>query len=414
MQHTGELSPATPDESSVTGVTVIDERVSVWTDTGAGGGSPYLNPLEVEPTYAVEVMPADVLDRRLATMPNRRPIQNPYRPKSISSSSRSQKTGAVQKPGRVRSTGVVLTSRREAAKRRAARRRAVALAGASLLVVGAIALGIAWMEHSNQRAAELDLVTVTNQGGVATALAASPGDAAGQSPPNLASIPTGDGAGELMAAAEKAGVTSYAPTPIFASYKDVQLHLPVSVKNLTEVAFHQANYSYAMQMDTHLAKVSIEDAKSNNGTNRDKSVQPCGPDQLLVGSCIEMWRSGRGTKQRTAVDAGAKAGSVVYAPVTGTVTKVTTYMYEGKLEDYEVHIEPDGLPGHEVVIIHITGVVVREGDRVSGGATPIARIAEISKVARNQLATYAGAKGNHAHIQVNNTESAAYRARHEK
>ncbi len=81
-------------------------------------------------------------------------------------------------------------------------------------------------------------------------------------------------------------------------------------------------------------------------------------------------------KPDTAADVGAKPGSAVFSPVTGTVVKVKKYKLYGKWDDYELHIQPDGHPGLDVVMIHVTDVCCRPGDRVLAGVTrsrPFAR-----------------------------------------
>ena len=145
-----------------------------------------------------------------------------------------------------------------------------------------------------------------------------------------------------------------APRPIFASYKKLKLHLPVRVKSLTEVGFHQASYAYALPMKTTLPDAKLSQASNHRGTRRKVATQTTGPDAVLVGKVLRMWRPRPG-KPDTAVDVGAKPGTAVFAPVTGTVVKVKKYKLYGKWDDYEIHIQPDGYPDLDVVMIHVDG-----------------------------------------------------------
>ena len=63
-----------------------------------------------------------------------------------------------------------------------------------------------------------------------------------------------------------------------------------------------------------------------------------------------------------------KPGAIVLSPVTGVVTVVTTYKLEGVGTDYRVEIEADGADAVRVVLIHLTDIVVKVGERVEGGA----------------------------------------------
>ena len=214
--------------------------------------------------------------------------------------------------------------------------------------------------------------------------------------------------------AAELGVTITNPTPQLATYKGMRIHLPVSMKDLTEVAFHQASYSYALPLNTHMPFEDLSKAKKNKGTKRDKTVQQTGKNALLCGSALKLWRSGRVGSVMTAVDCGAASSSLVFAPVSGIVTKVCTYDYEGKVEDYEIHIRPGGHPNLEIVLIHVKSPYVKRGETVIGGVTPLARVRKMSAYVRNQLSTYAPSGGNHTHVQLNDTTTAEYKRRHAK
>lgn len=80
----------------------------------------------------------------------------------------------------------------------------------------------------------------------------------------------------------------------------------------------------------------------------------------------------RGTAPQTAADIVVAPDSDVYAPVTGTVLRAGQYtLYCHHTDSYAV-IEPDGIPGWEVKVLHISGLQVEAGQRVEAGVTLLA------------------------------------------
>jgi len=203
------------------------------------------------------------------------------------------------------------------------------------------------------------------------------------------------------------------PTPIIATYNELSLHLPVELEELTEIAFHPANYSYAQKLSSHLPEADLAQAKKQKSTGRDIRTQSTDEGARLVGECLKLWRSGRHASVMTALDVGAPAGSPVLASIDGTVTAVKKYRYEDKTDDFEIHIA-SVIPGIELVTIHVAKVTVEVGDEVFAGLTQIGSVRNIAKFTRPQLASYTGDKGNHVHLQINDTQSAAYKARQKK
>lgn len=80
----------------------------------------------------------------------------------------------------------------------------------------------------------------------------------------------------------------------------------------------------------------------------------------------------RGTSGRTAADVVVDPNVEIRSPVTGRVLRAGTYtLYCDHSDDYLV-VEPDDRPGWEVKMLHINGVMVRAGDRVTAGETVVA------------------------------------------
>lgn len=196
------------------------------------------------------------------------------------------------------------------------------------------------------------------------------------------------------------------PTPVFASNRGLNLRLPVDPLNLTAVAFHQASGDEALSMTclapdadmSYAAKhkaVALSDAASG-AVETSTAVQT-----VWQGSVLRLWRSNRSGKPDTAADVGANPGTQVYSPVTGTVLQVRAYKLYDKYPDYEIHIQPDGWPEVDVVLLHVDDVSVVAGDRVIGGASRVACVRKMSDKIDIQLGGYTKNGGDHVHVQLN-------------
>ncbi|MHB9004672.1 MAG: hypothetical protein ACYC6C_11530 [Coriobacteriia bacterium] len=192
------------------------------------------------------------------------------------------------------------------------------------------------------------------------------------------------------------------PTPFFASYGSLQLYLPVPSRTLTELAFHQASGDKSYHMTSLLPDADTGAASDKRGTGRQVATETAGP-QILTGAVLRMWRSNRSGAPDTAADIGAKPGTPVFAPVTGEVIQVKPYLLYNEHQDYEIHIQPTGWPGVDVVLIHVDKPVVQAGDRVIGGCTQLAEVRKLSDRVTHQISEYTRDGGDHVHIQLNKT-----------
>ena len=284
--------------------------------------------------------------------------------------------------GTVRDTGLALEGRaaRQQRQRARARRRTIgwSLALTTLLVLASFG----WWTSSERRAA------------------ADP--FAGSSADSVAAAHKRQGLGF------SAGSAKADPTPLFASYRSLQLRLPVSTASLSEVGFHQAAYTYARHMTTTLKEADNSDTRAAKSTGRETSTQPTGADAMLQGSFIRMWRSRPGNPD-SAADVGAPPGSDVFSPVNGTVTKIKPYKLYGKHDDFEIHIQPTGWADVDLVIIHVTDLSVAVGDKVDGGVTRLAAVRKLSDRVHHQLGDYTGDGGDHVHLQLNDARDPRYK-----
>ncbi|PKQ30386.1 MAG: hypothetical protein CVT60_00540 [Actinobacteria bacterium HGW-Actinobacteria-10] len=190
------------------------------------------------------------------------------------------------------------------------------------------------------------------------------------------------------------------PTPFFASYGSLQLYLPVAPATLTELAFHQASGNKTYPMTSLLPDADTGAASDKRGTGRQVATETAGA-QVLTGAVLRMWRSNRSGAPNTAADVGAAPGTPVFAPVTGEVIQVKSYLLYNEHQDYEIHIQPTGWPGVDVVLIHVDKPVVEPGDRVIGGCTQLAVIRKLSDRVTHQISEYTRDGGDHVHIQLN-------------
>ena len=136
-------------------------------------------------------------------------------------------------------------------------------------------------------------------------------------------------------------VTGRSWTP-FAVVGPVTLTLPASA--VERVGFHESNHDGARQLEPlgdGVATVTLETRE-------------------------------RGTGSRTAADVVVDPETEIRAPVSGTVKRAGTYvLYCDYSDDFAV-IEPHDRPGWEVKVLHIDGVRVRRGQRVTAGETVLA------------------------------------------
>ncbi len=205
----------------------------------------------------------------------------------------------------------------------------------------------------------------------------------------------------------------YLPTPYIAEGGGIKLHSAVRADELTEVLIHNASYSYADALDTKLVEATNTEVMAAHGTGRKADDQPTG-DEWLTGEFIRCFRSTNAGPRMSAIDCGGPVGATVYAPVSGTVVRVKDYkLYNNEAyPDVQVHIQPEGRPDLDVVLIHLENAVVQEGDQVVGGVTPLAQIRDVYAYIGDEMQlkdyTAAGDNGNHTHIQINDATNKEY------
>ncbi len=203
-----------------------------------------------------------------------------------------------------------------------------------------------------------------------------------------------------------------APTPCFASFRGVRLHLPIAASAVTVIGFHQSSYDDALPMKPIVRVADAPHRAAIIAAERARKMRwspppaaPASADEngqgVWTGTVLEMWRAAS-TKMFTAVDCGAKYGTTVVPPVSGTIMEIRPYLLYGKYHDFEIHIKPDDIPAVDVIMLHVTDVSATLGEHVVGGVTPIAKVRRLTGLVPGlQLAAYTLEGGDHTHFQIN-------------
>ena len=211
---------------------------------------------------------------------------------------------------------------------------------------------------------------------------------------------------QTAAATESAGPV---PTPAFASFRGLKLLLPIQPADVTALVFHQSSFndSYKMKPLVALraasaAKAAVDAERAGGAPAWPRAESDADADGIWTGAALQLWRSNVNGRTDTAVDCGAKPGTPVFSPVTGTVMLIRPYKLYGKYNDFEFNIKPDGFNDVDVIVLHVTDPCVKEGDRLVAGVTQIALVRKLTGLLSGlQLRSYTVEGGNHTHVQVN-------------
>ena len=179
--------------------------------------------------------------------------------------------------------------------------------------------------------------------------------------------------------------TNTGPTVPFASVGGLTLRLPA--ERLRVVAYHEAAKSAALALHP-LGRCG----RNVNPFKFDCPRGTAGPRYVVMSS------RGRINPATSAVDVAMARRSRVLSPVTGTVFKVKRYWLYGKYRDYRISLIPAKKPWLAVVMIHVTRIAVRKGDRVIAGRTVLAKPRRLPF--HSQVNDYVGSGVSHVHLEV--------------
>lgn len=108
----------------------------------------------------------------------------------------------------------------------------------------------------------------------------------------------------------------------------------------------------------------------------------------------------RDTIPNGAADIVVPPGREIRAPVSGVVKRAGTYtLYCDHVDQYAV-IEPDGRPGWEVKVLHVEGLALAAGQRVTAGVTPLAAHARVLPFASQVEERTGTPPWPHVHVEV--------------
>jgi hypothetical protein len=170
----------------------------------------------------------------------------------------------------------------------------------------------------------------------------------------------------------------------------LRIHFPAPAAKLVAVGFHQASNRKALRFIPGMTCLKIDRASRTRARlKKDKKLK-----------LFQQPLRGRGSSNFSAADCAVPPKTVVFSPVTGVVTSVKRYKLYGYISDRRLEIKPDGCPHLRVVMIHITGVKVKKGQRVVGGVTPVAVVRHLP-IASTINRFVPVKRVDHVHIQVN-------------
>ncbi len=199
-------------------------------------------------------------------------------------------------------------------------------------------------------------------------------------------------------------------TRLIAQASGVDFRCPVATEDLTGILFHQASFAYALPFTTELPEANYEwvEAHRTIPVNRDQQE-----GEWLDAEALHLWRTSDATPMETSIDVGAAAGTVVRSPISGKVVLVKDYMLYDQVPDIEIHIQPDGKPDLDCVLIHTSDPLVSAGEHVDAGLTEVCHVRDIEKDLTDvQLSFFTpeGVGGNHVHVQLNDATTKGYRS----
>lgn len=181
-------------------------------------------------------------------------------------------------------------------------------------------------------------------------------------------------------------VSEGAPLPVFGVGDGIRLRM------LTEtpvaVAFHEASYRDAVRLRP-LGVCGV-------CRNRWKFTPPPPVDGDL--RYMVMDTRGRSQPATSAVDVVVRRRGEIVSPVDGVVRRVKRYRLYGRYRDTRVEIRPRGTARRLVVLLHLSHVRLRSGDRVEASVTPIGFARRLPF--QSQVDRYVPGGHPHVHVEV--------------
>ena len=181
------------------------------------------------------------------------------------------------------------------------------------------------------------------------------------------------------------------PDTVLAVAAGVDISTPIRPASLTGLGYHPEGESLA----------AMEPRGKNLSANAFVGLLSRGETPERIHYYI-MDAAGRGGAQTGALDVGAAKGTIVYAPVTGTVTAIRP---DPMVQNANIiEIKPDANPD-----VRVSVALVRSdgeagvNDYVTAGVTDLGTVADSAKVLDPQLSSYTTDAGNHVTVSVSKT-----------
>ncbi|MFH1151204.1 MAG: DUF5719 family protein [Actinomycetota bacterium] len=179
-----------------------------------------------------------------------------------------------------------------------------------------------------------------------------------------------------------------------ATWGGIDIESPIRYCDLLGPIFHEASSDNACPPMQPVGVCLVDDNPARLAPGISRGV---GSDPFFF---IEESRD-RGTYSTTACDVQARAGTVVYAPVTGLVVTAESYMLYGAYPDLRVRIAIDGHPGYQMAVLHMSQLLVAVGQWAEAGKTPVGVVRDLVPYFYSGPNPYTRDDGNHTHIQIN-------------
>jgi hypothetical protein len=187
------------------------------------------------------------------------------------------------------------------------------------------------------------------------------------------------------------------PAPLdIARQGDLAIQLPVAQQSVTALGYHGARAG-ALPLDPIGRQVN---------ESIFAALQPLDPRGRK--RCHLHQLGGGSGPQMSGLDVGAPAGTVVYAPVDGTIVSIRDYVLDGRPRAQRIDIVPSDSPS---VVVSITRLradpALTVGSPVQAQTSKIGTVVDLSRVEKQALASVTNDPGKHVTIEVHPTAALA-------
>jgi len=195
--------------------------------------------------------------------------------------------------------------------------------------------------------------------------------------------------------ASRALATTRLPEQIqLARAGELNLMLPVFQEEVTAIGYHP--------VDGEGVVIMSPSGRQINGSilsNLNVFSDSDGPGYFL------MSEGGLQGSATCSMDVGAPAGTMVFAPVDGTIAGIRSYNLKGQCPDTEIKIQPQNQTRLLVVMTHMINLEASLGQPVRAGETRLGAVRKMDGCVEQQLSQYTYDSGNHLHLQVEHLKS---------